>query len=95
MNADQTHRTNLTQQTAGSLWFDESVEPEELIRRDPCEEDEDLLKLAGFITFLDALVDRLPDKESTIREEELWLKSLPRKDGGRETVESFLQRLGA
>ncbi len=93
MKTNQTREEELAQRTPDDLWLDESVSPEELIRLDPCEEDEDLLRIAGFLTLLDGFIAGLPEQEWTTRQEELWLKLLLTQGGGRETPESFLKRL--
>ncbi|NUM53496.1 MAG: hypothetical protein HUU46_07620 [Candidatus Hydrogenedentes bacterium] len=94
MKTNKTREEELAHRMPEDLWLDDSIEPEDLIRLDPCKEVTDLLKLAGFVTLLDEFVAGLPERGWTQRQEELWLKTLKPQNGGRETPEEFMKRIG-
>ena len=93
MSTNQTRVEELARRPPEDLWLDDGVSPEELIRFDPCREIEDLLKLAGFITEVDAFVAGLSEKGLTKRQEELWLKVHRFEAGQQEPPEEFIKRL--
>ena len=93
MNTNKTREEILKHPTPDELWLDEDIDPEELVRLDPCEEVKDLLKLAGFITSTDEFIAELPERGWTQSLEDLWLRSI--ESDGRETPEAFAKRLGA
>lgn len=95
MKTNKTREEQLEERTPDELWLDDGIDPEELIRLDPCREVQDLLKLAGFITSLDEFIAGLPEKGMTNRQEELWLRTLKPQGGARETPDAFFKRIGA
>lgn len=84
--------TETAQRAPEDLWLDESIDPVELIRLDPCHEVTDLLKLAGSVTPVDEFVASLPDPDWSMRLEELWLRTIKPR-GGTETPEAFAKRV--
>lgn len=58
------------------LWLNPEISGEQLVHLDPCRETDDLLRLAEFITPLDAFIEGLPERPPTLRQDAIWFRQM-------------------
>ena len=90
----QVERTAPSTVDPETLWLDQSVEPEQLIRSDPLEISTEMERQAEQPELADFRLQGLPAWKFTLRFEELEMKTLRAAlSGVREPLESFVARI--